>query len=499
MNQLDQVIKKLESLGVTFEVLEVNAQSYTVDDHVKALGIKYREGMSTLIYKVGDDKFIAILRRDDRNIDSKMLKRFLGTGNFAFCGEDDLKKLGFNKGLVSPILLDGKGIRVIVENEVLDMTKIICGSTSPNHAIEIQKDDLLRVIGEYEVARVTIPNARRQDSETGIKKRILTGDRPTGKLHLGHYVGSLKNRVMLQKEYETFIMLADVQALTDNYDNPEKVRDNILNVALDYLSVGIDPKVATIFIQSMIPEIAELTVFFMNLVSHNEVLKNPTVKTEIKQKGFQRRTPFGFVAYPVSQAADILSVRADLVPVGIDQAPMIELADTIGQRFNKIYNKTVFNRVSMKVGEVERLIGTDGNAKMSKSLGNTIFLSDSIEEVKNKVKVMYTDPSRIHPTDPGKVEGNPVFIYHDIFNPNKAEVDDLKDRYRNGKVGDVEVKTKLATAINNFLEPLRERRIQYENNPELVMDILREGTRKTQEEAKQTMDMVREAMKIKYL
>ncbi len=330
------------------------------------------------------------------------------------------------------------------------------------------------------------------------KPRILTGDRPTGKLHLGHYVGSLANRVKLQDEYDEFIMIADVQALTDNYDNPQKVRDNLLEVAMDYLAVGIDPTKTTIFVQSQIPEIAELTVFFMNLVTHAQVLRNPTVKTEIIEKGFGDTTPFGFVAYPVSQAADILFLKASLVPVGADQAPMLELADEIGQRFNRTYNTNIFPRVKGLFGEIPRLIGTDGQAKMSKSIGNTIYLSDSTEIVKEKVMKMYTDPNRKKSTDPGTVEGNPVFIYHDAFNPDKAEVENLKARYKAGTVGDVEVKQKLAVAINNFLDPIRERRSKYEQNPELVKEILEKGIEKASIIAKETMQEVKSAMKIDY-
>lgn len=329
-------------------------------------------------------------------------------------------------------------------------------------------------------------------------KRILTGDRPTGKLHLGHFVGSLQNRVKLQDEYQTYIMVADVQALTDNYSNPSRVSENILETTMDNLAVGLDPNKVNFFIQSQIPEIAELTVFFMNLVSHNQVLRNPTVKTEISQKGFSESVPFGFVAYPISQAADILVLRANLVPVGDDQAPMLELTDEIGQRFNKIYKTTLFPKVEGYYSKTGRLVGTDGNAKMSKSLGNTIYLSDSEEDVVAKVKKMYTDPNRIKPTDPGKVEGNPVFIYHDLFNQNKEEVEDLKQRYLVGNVGDVEVKQKLANAINLFLAPIRERRKMYEQDTTLVIDILKEGTKKANEEASLTLDMVKEAMGIKY-
>lgn len=332
------------------------------------------------------------------------------------------------------------------------------------------------------------------------KKRILTGDRPTGKLHLGHYVGSLKNRIKLQDEYETFILVADVQALTDNYDEPEKIRENILETTIDNLAVGLDPNRVTFYVQSQVPSIAELTVFFMNLVTLEEVLRNPTVKDEVKQKQnkFQGNPPFGFVAYPVSQAADILITRAQVVPVGDDQAPMIELTNKIGREFNRVYSTNVFPEVQGVFSEMGRLVGTDGNAKMSKSLGNTIYLSDSADVVKEKVMKMYTDPNRLKPTDAGTVEGNPVFIYHDAFNPNTAEVEDLKTRYRAGQVGDVEVKEKLIIALNNFLDPIRERRSYYENHKEEVQEILKKGVEKANIEGEATLKMVREAMKINY-
>src|SRR3990167_354157 len=328
------------------------------------------------------------------------------------------------------------------------------------------------------------------------KKRILTGDRPTGKMHLGHYVGSLKNRVKLQDSYDQFVMIADVQALTDNFDNPQKVRDNIKEVLLDYLAVGIDPKKTTILIQSMIPEIAELTVFYLNLVTLERVLRNPTVKDEIKQKGFGQNIPLGFAMYPVSQAADITVFNADLVPVGEDQLPMIEQTREIVRKFNSLYNK-VFVEPEALVWEVKRLPGTDG-AKMGKSVNNAIYLSDGEEELKKKVMSMYTDPDRIHSTDPGKVEGNPVFIYHDVFNPNKSEVEELKKMYKEGKVGDVEVKEKLFVALNTFLKPIRERRSEFEGKDAELEKILKEGTEKAREAAKETMQKVRHAMKIDY-
>lgn len=329
------------------------------------------------------------------------------------------------------------------------------------------------------------------------KKRILTGDRPTGRLHLGHYIGSLKNRVKLQETYDQFVMVADVQALTDNFENPGKVRDSVKELMLDYLSVGIDPAKTTIFIQSCIPEIAELTVFFLNLVTLDRVLRNPTVKTEIKQKGYEKSLPAGFAMYPVSQAADISIFNADLVPVGADQLPMIEQTKEIVKKFNSLYGE-VFHEAKALLGDTPRLVGTDGDTKMSKSLNNCIYLSDSKEEVEKKISQMYTDPTRIHATDPGKVDGNPLFIYHDAFNPNKEEVNDFKERYQKGTVGDVEVKKALAIAINNLLDPIREKRAYFEEREKEVEEMIINGNAKARKIAIETMKQVKTAMKINY-
>src|SRR5579885_2862225 len=280
-----------------------------------------------------------------------------------------------------------------------------------------------------------------------MEKRILTGDRPTGRLHLGHYVGSLQNRVRLQYEYDTYVLIADVQALTDNFEHPEVLRQNVFDVTLDYLAVGLDPERVKIVVQSMVPELAELTIYFMNLVTVATLERNPTVKEEIKQRNFKRGVPVGFWSYPISQAADITIFKAHLVPVGEDQLPMIEQAREIVRRFNALYDKVLIEPKAM-VGEVARLPGTDGAAKMSKSLNNCIYLSDPPEVLRKCVMSMFTDPTRIHPTDPGHVEGNPVFTYHDSFDPDKAEVEELKDRYRKGTVGDVEVKQRLFDALD---------------------------------------------------
>jgi len=328
-----------------------------------------------------------------------------------------------------------------------------------------------------------------------MKKVILTGDRPTGKLHLGHYIGSLKNRVKLQNTYDQFVLIADVQALTDNFEHPEKVRENILELAMDYLAVGIDPKKTTILVQSMIPEIAELTVFFMNLVTVAKLERNPTVKDEIKQKHFGKQVPAGFFVYPISQAADILSVKADLVPVGADQLPMIEQTNAVGQRFNRLYGR-VFNKVNALVGDYPRLVGTDGKNKMSKSLDNCVYLSDSKKEIVRKVMSMYTDPGHIRVNDPGKVKGNTVFTYLDAFDPGKKEVAALKKQYQKGGLGDVALKKRLIEVLENLIGPMRERRRKLDKKT--VSKILKQGTAKARSRAAKTMREVRRAMRIDY-
>jgi len=330
------------------------------------------------------------------------------------------------------------------------------------------------------------------------KKIILTGDRPTGPLHIGHYIGSLANRVKLQDMYKQYVLIADMQALTDNYDNPQKVRDNILQVALDYLAVGIDPQKSTIFIQSMIPQIAELAIIYLNLVTVSRLKRNPTVKTEIKQRGFGENVPAGFLIYPVHQAADITVVKGTLVPVGDDQLPLIEQANEIVRTFNRIYNCSVLKEAEAMISPVSRLTGIDGKAKMSKSLGNALFLSDPADVVVKKVMSMYTDPDHLRASDPGKIEGNVVFTYLDAFDADKDQVQEMKEHYQRGGLGDVVVKKRLIEVLNNLLEPMRNRRADYAKDPAAVMKILFEGTDRTREVAEQTMKEVRAAMCLDY-
>lgn len=334
------------------------------------------------------------------------------------------------------------------------------------------------------------------------KKVILTGDRPTGKLHVGHYIGSLKNRVLLQNsgEYHPYIMIADTQALTDNARDPEKIRASLIQVALDYLAVGIDPEISTIFVQSQISALFELTAYYMDLVTVSRLERNPTVKAEIKQKGFDDSIPVGFLNYPVSQAADITAFKATLVPVGDDQEPMLEQAREIVRTFNRVYHSNVLVEPEGYFPEKGqgRLPGLDGNAKMSKSLGNAIYLSDDAATVQKKVMSMYTDPAHIHVEDPGKVEGNTVFTYLDIFDPDKNKVAELKEEYQKGGLGDVKIKRYLNTVLENELEPIRQRRARYEQNQDEVYEMLIEGSKKANEVANQTLDEVRDAIGLNY-
>src|SRR5579872_5986113 len=293
------------------------------------------------------------------------------------------------------------------------------------------------------------------------QKTILTGDRPTGKLHLGHYVGSLAARVKLQDLHRQFVMIADAQGLTDNAHQPEKIRENILEVALDYLAVGIDPKKTTIFIQSLVPALPELTIYYLNLVTWNRLKHNPTVKVEIQQKGYGEEVPAGFMIYPVSQAADITAFKADLVPVGDDQIPMIEQTVEVVRKFNRLYKTDVLVEPEVMTAPIARLPGIDGKAKMSKSLNNAIFLADSVDEVTKKVKEMYTDPGHLRVEDPGKLEGNPVFTYLDAFGKDKVKIDELKAHYQRGGLGDSVVKKYLLEVLLEFLEPIRKRREEF--------------------------------------
>ena len=333
------------------------------------------------------------------------------------------------------------------------------------------------------------------------KKVVLTGDRPTGKLHIGHYVGSLKERVKMQNsgKYNMFIMIADQQALTDNARDPEKIHNSLIQVALDYLAVGLDPAKSTIYIQSQIPALSELNMYYLNLVTVSRLERNPTVKAEIQQKNFDRSIPAGFLTYPVSQTADITAFKGELVPVGDDQEPMMEQAREIVRSFNNIYGDILVEPKGVFPPKGQgRIPGLDGNAKMSKSLGNAIYLSDDEKTLQKKVKSMYTDPTHIHVEDPGHIEGNVVFTYLDIFDPDKEHVQELKDQYQAGGLGDVKIKRYLFEVLNNELKPIRERREEFAKDIPAVYDMLKQGCADANEVANQTLAEVRHAMGLDY-
>lgn len=330
------------------------------------------------------------------------------------------------------------------------------------------------------------------------KKVILTGERPTGPLHLGHYVGSLQNRLKLQNDYDMFVMSADVQALTDNFDNPQKIKNNVFEVIIDNLSVGIDPKITKLFIQSQVPELTELTTYYMNLVTVSRLERNPTIKTEIAQRGFEDSVPAGFLCYPVSQASDITAFGAEVVPVGDDQLPLLEQTNEIVRRFNRIYNTNILKECKAYLSTCSRLVGTDGNAKMSKSLGNTIYLKDEPDVIRQKVMSMYTDPNHIKIEDPGKVEGNTVFAYLDIFDGNKEEIEELKNQYRKGGLGDVKLKRRLIDDLVSLLEPFQRVRREYENNMDEVYKIVKNSNEIARAKASETLKKVREAIGVDY-
>ncbi|MBX9598651.1 MAG: tryptophan--tRNA ligase [Burkholderiales bacterium] len=328
-------------------------------------------------------------------------------------------------------------------------------------------------------------------------KIILTGDRPTGQLHLGHYVGSLENRVRLQADHQQFIMIADMQALTDNADNPEKVRNNVVEVALDYLAAGLDPAQTTMFVQSAIPELAELTMFYLNLVTVARLQRNPTVKSEMQQKGYGADVPAGFLMYPVSQAADITAFKAGIVPVGEDQLPVIEQTNEIVRKFNSIYGDVLLETKGL-LSTHTRLAGLDGKAKMSKSLGNCIYLADDADTLKKKVMAMFTDPDHLRVEDPGKIEGNMVFSYLDVFDSNKDYVAELKAHYQRGGLGDVKVKRYLLEILEAKFGPIRDRRNEFAKDKAEVMNMLRIGSQKAQAVAAQTLLEVRRAIGVEY-
>lgn len=495
-----KIVEKLKIMGIKYQEIDQRAaKDRSVDELVRVTGMKYSEGMSTLFFRTEKGEYVVILRRDDRNVISKVVKKLSGSKSLNFAQESDLEALGFEAGLVSPVLLgelqNSYDIKVYVDSKVIENDFVICGIAKEGFGLKIKVGDLLKLLGRYEVGEITEANEKRQ---SGVKKRILTGDRPTGKLHIGHYVGTLKNRVLLQDEYDQFVLIANIHALSDNSDNPKMVKESILELLCDYYAVGIDFDKTTVYIQSEVPEVHEIFMYLSNFATVQQIMHNPTIKTELKQNSMEDSTPLGFFIYPIHQAADILCVNASLVPVGKDQAPMIEDTRELVRKFSKTYGVSSLNEPEGLYGAQVNVPGIDGNEKMGKSLNNAIYLSDSEEELRKKVFKVYTDPNRIRATDPGTVEGNVAFIYHDLFNTDKEEVADLKKRYVEGTVGDVEVKEKLFIAMNNFLTPIREKRLEAESMKEELLNKALEGSKKVRKIARGIADTMKEAMLIKY-
>jgi tryptophanyl-tRNA synthetase len=458
----------------------------TVEEGLAFLGITASQGASTLIIDT-DKGFFALLRRDDHQVDLEKVKNILGVNRVSLCKPSQVLEITqCEVGYVSPF---NPELSTLADETLNECDHIYCGTGSPEYDLKITPANLFQFT-KAKTADIIKSGIFRQ------KPRILTGDTPSGKLHLGHYVGTLENRVKLQNQYDTFILLANVHAYANDYKSGDIINQNVYEVFLDNLAVGIDPNVSTIYLESGIPETYELYSYFLTMVTHARAIRNPSVKEEINYKKFD--PSLGFICYPVLQAADILGFNANLVPVGEDQLPVIEQTREIARDFNKAFGET-FVVPEAKVGRVARLIGTDGKLKMSKSGHNAILLSDDEETLKRKIQYCYTDPARIHATDPGKVEGNPVFEYHRAFNPNKEEVADLENRYRTGKVGDKEVKEKLFIALNNFLAPIREKRKYYEDNPKIAKEILVDGTSRARKIVEQTVKEVREKMGVNKL
>lgn len=502
MNANQRLKEKLDKLGIKYEIIDLGTEELDLDEQVRAGNLKYSECVGTLLIKNSKGEYFGLLRRDDRKLEASKVKKLIGDDSFALCDDKDLKKLGFEAGLLTPVLLNDSGekITVFADENIKGMKVVYCGPAIPGATLKISKDDMLKAVGNYEFTDFTIPNPDRTDDKYSGDQVVYTADTPTGQMHLGHYVGTLENRIKLQDRFQCYFGLANYHSYSymqkgeGLYKRPDFIHQSTLEVAMDNLAVGIDPEKSVYYLESEVPETCEVAMLFSMLVTHTRALRNPTIKDELVMKKMGDKFSLGFVNYPMLQAADILMFKANLIPVGKDQVPHVEQSREIARDFNKLYGET-FPTPEPLIGRVAILPGLD-NQKMSKSLGNAIVFTDSDEDIKKKIMGMYTDPNRIHPTDPGTVEGNPVFIYHDAFNPDKEEVQDLKERYAKGTVGDVEVKEKLVKALVDFIKPIRERRKKYEEDQDSLIEILKEGSKKARKVASKTLAEMREKMKL---
>ena len=472
----------LQKLGIEFTNLE-HPPIKEIYDCMRFLGLPISEGFSTLVMKA-DTRYVAIIRRDDCKLDLNKACEVIGSKKLNLASPAEFEALTHLPSGAAFII--NPGLTTYLDQKLFDKEYLMGGSGSLSVTNKYRSLDLKK-----------IPNSRVVDvAVLKERRRILTGDTPSGRLHLGHFVGTLENRIRLQDEYDTYILLANIHALANNNKSIDTINQNVYDVFLDNLAAGIDPNKSTIYLESGVPETLELYSYFLTMVSHSRVIRNPSVKDEIKYKKFDPSV--GFIVYPILQAADILGFNAHLVPVGEDQSPVIEQTREIARDFNKAFGDTFVVPEAM-IGRVPRLVGTDGLTKMSKSGGNAILLSDDEATLKKKINSCYTDPSRIHATDPGRVEGNPIFEYHRAFNPNREEIADLEARYKIGKVGDKEVKDKLFIALNIFLEPIRTKRKYYEDHPDIAKDILIAGTKKARGVVASVVDTVRTKLAVNKL
>jgi tryptophanyl-tRNA synthetase len=496
LNKIKAILKKK---NVDYTLLDSKSDSIDLDEQIRALHMKYREGMGTLLFKTPKGSYVALFRRDDTSVDMKRLKQILKVKDLRFADSEDLKKLGFEQGLLSPFLLDER-VELYIDKAVMEMKKMVCGATVPNFAIAISKDALFKIIKKYKIVDVTFPNPHRSDPDNVKIKTVLSGITPSGNaLHIGNYFGAVKPQMDLQKVVDnSFYFVADLHALTTVQDKA-RLENNIVSNILDFIALGLDPQKSAYFRQSDVPAHCQLAIVLANYIPLAFMKRMHAFKDKLAKGTDEDSINMGLFNYPILMAADILLYKPDGVPVGEDQRQHVELSRDVAINFNKAYNMKFFPLPEplIQSGFSGRVVGTDGERKMSKSLGNVIGIFDDEEVIKEQIMKSFTDPNRKKATDKGTVEGNPVFIYHDLINDDKDEVEELKKRYRIGKVGDVEVKEKLFLAHKRYFKKAREKREEIKNNIYLAKDILSEGARKATKLANKTLEEVYDIIGIK--
>ncbi|MBN2016079.1 tryptophan--tRNA ligase [Candidatus Dojkabacteria bacterium] len=499
MNTFERLQKLLKDKNVPHQILDSNTDSLDLDEQIQALNMKYREGMGTLLFTTDDGRYIALLRRDDRSVDLKKFRQILKVDTLEMCDIFSLQRLGFESGLLAPLLLDDR-VEIFIDRATLEMKKMICGAGDARHALVIKKEDLLKNLHSYKEIDVTFPNPFRQDADNVQIRRVLSGITPSGNaLHIGNYFGAVKPQMDLQEKVEkSFYFVADMHALTTIQDK-ERLEDNIANNVLDFIALGLDPEKSAYFRQSDVPAHCQLMVVLGNYIPFGLMKRMHAFKDKLEKGATVDSINMGLFNYPILMAADILLYKPDGVPVGEDQRQHVELTRDVAQYFNNAYNQGFFPlpEALIQSSYAGKVVGTDGERKMSKSLGNVIGIFEDEEVIKKQIMSCYTDPKRIKATDPGTVEGNPVFVYHDLINEDKEEVNDLKNRYRKGRVGDVEVKEKLFEAHKKRFAKAREKRKEIENNIDLAKDILRSGAKSASEFANVTLEEVYDVIGMK--